>query len=242
VSTWQMWKTPLAAGCLLFSTGLARAQDPGALPAADDADAAEDAPVGDDAAAPSASGALPDADEGAREEDFDRELLTIEEEVNSLKERVFRSKATLQLLAEIVAQGTGTGSRATITHVNRLGRAYRIKSLAYYLDGQSRFSQSAADDGLSDLDEIVVFDGPLSPGTHKLAVTMALQGSGGMFSYVDDIDFNVQSSASIVVEDGASCTIKVMADEQGGMSRSFTERPDIDFDVRCTRMSEGSGD
>ena len=36
--------------------------------------------------------------------DFNRELLTIEEQVNSLKERVFRSKATLQLLKEIVVQ------------------------------------------------------------------------------------------------------------------------------------------
>ena len=36
--------------------------------------------------------------------DFNRELLTIEERVNSLKERVFRSKATLQLLKEIVVR------------------------------------------------------------------------------------------------------------------------------------------
>ncbi|RME25120.1 MAG: hypothetical protein D6798_09650 [Deltaproteobacteria bacterium] len=251
MNTWQMWKTPLAACCLLLTTGLARAQDPGAGALPTDVQAAQDAAEGDATGDASAAEALPGSDgastgsdtlPGWGEDQFDRELLTIEEQVNALKERVFRSKATLQLLAEIVAQGAGTGSRATITHVNRLGRAYRIKSLAYYLDGQSRFSQSAADGGLSDVDEIVVFDGPLSPGTHKLAVTMALQGSGGMFSYVDDIDFNVQSSASVVVEEGADCTIRVVADEQGGLSRGFTERPDIDFDVRCTRISEGRGD
>ncbi len=235
MKSWLMWKTSVAAGCLFAVAGVAQAQEGGALPQADVDEAAEDS-------ATSEAAALPPADDlEARQAEFDRELLTVEEEVNSLKERVFRSKATLQLLAEIVAQGTGTGSRATITHVNDLGRAYRIKSLSYYLDGQSRFSQSAADDGLSNLEEIVVFDGPLSPGTHKLAVTMSLQGSGGMFSYVDDIDFNVQSSASVVVEDGAECTVKVIADERGGMSRSFTERPEMTFDVRCNRVSEGVG-
>ena len=58
--------------------------------------------------------------------DFNRELLTIEEQVNSPKERVFRSKATLQLLKEIVVQGTSSGSRSSITHVNKLGRSYTI--------------------------------------------------------------------------------------------------------------------
>ena len=46
--------------------------------------------------------------------DFNRELLNVEEQVDGLKERVFRSKATLQLLKEIVIQGASTGARATV--------------------------------------------------------------------------------------------------------------------------------
>ena len=70
---------------------------------------------------------------------------------------------------------------------------------------------------------------------------MQLQGSGGVFSYVDDIDFTLQSNASIEIEDGSDCDVQVVADERGGMSRSFTERPDITFDVRCNRIMEDAG-
>jgi hypothetical protein len=44
---------------------------------------------------------------------FDLELRTMEEDVNALKEQVFRSKAILLLLKEIVVQGSAGGSRAT---------------------------------------------------------------------------------------------------------------------------------
>jgi hypothetical protein len=70
---------------------------------------------------------------------------------------------------------------------------------------------------------------------------MQLQGSSGVFSYVDQIGFNVQSSASFEVKDGDTCAIRVEADEHGGLSRSFTERPDIAFDIRCTRSMDDAG-
>lgn len=224
MKTWQHWLSPALILGLLSLAPTARAQSGAAMP------------TGTETAATTAP--MPDA---GRQGEFDRELLSVEEEVNSLKERVFRSKATLQLLAEIVAQGTGSGSRARITHVNELGRAYRVKSLSYYVDGQARFTRSPTEGGTSDLDEVVVFDGPLSPGSHKIAVTMQLQGSGGVFNYVDAIDFTLQSNATIDVEEGAECLVRVEADERGGMTRSFTERPDISFDVRCNRIMEAPG-
>lgn len=174
--------------------------------------------------------------------DINRELLSIEEQVNSLKERVFRSKATLQLLAEIVAQGTDTGSRGTITHVNSLGRSYKVESLSYYVDGQARYSRTAAEGGLDGVREIKIFDGPIQAGTHNLSVTMNLQGSGGVFSYVDEISFNVEANATFEVKDGDTCAIRVDAQERGGMTRSFVERPAVAFDVRCTRSLDASGE
>lgn len=227
MNTWQKWLVPGVAVGLLALPPHALAQDGSAMPASDDGASAS---------------ALPTEAEAPAQSEFDRELLSVEEEVNSLKERVFRSKATLQLLSEIVAQGTGGGSRARIVHVNELGSAYKIKSLSYYLDGQARFTRSATEGGTSDLSgEVVVFDGGLSPGSHKLAVTMQLQGSSGVFSYVDAIDFTVQSDSTIEIEEGADCVVRVEADERGGMTRSFTERPDITVDVRCNRIMEGVG-
>lgn len=239
MSTWQKWMTPGVVLGLLVMAPAALAQDDERVLTRDDAAEAEGAEEAPAARVMEQEGAAPDGD---REAEFNRELLTVEEEVNALKERVFRSKATLQLLAEIVAQGTGTGSRATITHVNGLGRSYKVESLSYYLDGQARFSRSASEGGLDDLDEVKVFDGPISAGSHNLSVTMQLRGSGGLFSYVDSIGFNVQSNATFDVADGDDCSVRVEADERGGLSRSFTERPDIAFDVRCTRTMEDAGD
>ena len=82
--------------------------------------------------------------------DYHLELLSLEEDVNSLKERVFRSKATLQLLKEIVIEGSTTGSRATIWHVNKLGASYKVVSITYLLDGQSVYSRGDEDGALSD--------------------------------------------------------------------------------------------
>ena len=63
-----------------------------------------------------------------------QKVLAMEEDVNSLKERVFRSKATLQLLKEIVVQGSSTGSRGSIVHVNKLAsdvHTITINSVAF---------------------------------------------------------------------------------------------------------------
>ena len=170
---------------------------------------------------------------------FNRELLTIEEQVNSLKERVFRSKATLQLLKEIVVQGTSSGSRGTVTHINKLGRSYTIESISYYLDGQGKFSKVDTAGGLDAQKEIQIFEGPIPPGNHSVTVHIKLRGNGlGIFKYVSNYVFNVQASTAFVAEDGKSCKIRTVVNERGGIGRSFTERPSVVFETRCIRMAE----
>ncbi len=176
-------------------------------------------------------------DEGTSE--FNRELLTIEEGVNSLKERVFRSKATLQLLKEIVVQGSSSGSRGSVYHVNKLGRGYTIESVAYYLDGQGKYSKIDPSGALDKQREIKVFDGPIPPGNHNLTVHLKLKGNGfGIFSYVKDYVFNVQATTAFVAEDGKSCKVEAVVNERSGIGRSFTERPYVKFETRCIRLAE----
>ena len=67
--------------------------------------------------------------------DFQTELHGIEEDVNAMKKNVFSAKATLNLLRELVVQGSNSGSKATIWQVNDLGRGYVIESVTYVLDG-----------------------------------------------------------------------------------------------------------
>jgi hypothetical protein len=71
---------------------------------------------------------------------------------------------------------------------------------------------------------------------------MKLRGNGfGVFSYVKDYTFNVQSSTAFVAEEGKSCQVRVVANERKGIGRSFTERPNVTFETRCIRASDANG-
>ncbi len=199
----------------------------------------EVAPDGD-GAAPAAAQVAEEPVEtqiGAESPDFNRRLLSAEEEVNGLKEQVFRAKATLQLLKEIVIQGSTSGARAVLWHKNELGPAFTIQSVAYYLDGQSIYSKTVLDESLSGKSEFKLHDGPIPAGNHTIAVSMVLRGNGfGVFSYVDQYTFNVQSSYAFTAEDGKSCEVWVRVKERKGIGRSFVERPWVEYDLSCTRV------
>ena len=193
------------------------------------------APVTADAATTSAPAATVDPNS------FDLELRTMEEDVNALKEQVFRSKAILQLLKEIVVQGSSTGSRATIWHVNKLGASYRIESVSYYLDGQGRFSQTDTNGDLNATKEIEVWDGAIPPGTHTLSAMIKVRGDGmGVFSYVEGYTFTVQASDNFEAEEGKSCQVRTLVGQRKGIARSFTERVNVTFETRCDPLEEGA--
>ena len=195
-----------------------------------------------DGAAPAAGEVQEEAlggEESVDSAEFNKRLLTVEENVNSLKEKVFRSKATLQLLKEIVVQGSTSGARAVIWHVNELGAAYAIQSVSYFLDGQSIYSKAAVDGSIGKTKEFKLHDGAIPAGNHTLSVSMILRGNGfGVFNYVDRYTFNVQSSYGFAAEDGKSCEVWVRLKERKGIGRSFIERPSVEYDLTCSRIGQ----
>lgn len=209
----------------------AAAQAPAPTPPAPaTADAASDAAAAADAPAPIAD-----------PKSFDLELRTMEEDVNALKEQVFRSKAILLLLKEIVIQGSSGGSRATIFHVDKLGASYRIESVSYYLDGQSRFSQADNNGDLNASKELEVWDGAIPPGTHTLSATIKVRGDGmGLFSYVENYTFTVQASDNFEAEEGKACQVRTLVGQKKGIARSFTERVNVTFETRCDPLEAGA--
>lgn len=224
----------LAASVLLLTIG-----SPGL--AQDDGGAADSAPAAGDASGSDTSAGEPASTDSA-EASFNRELRSVEEEVNGLKERVFRSKATLELLKEIVIQGSSTGSKATIWHVNHLGNAYRVESLSYFLDGQNKFSKTDPNGSLDDSKEFKVFEGAVPPGDHAITLNVRLRGNGfGIFKYVEKYQVNFKANSTFTAEEGKNCQIQVVLEKQRGIGRSFTERPNVAFETRCTRQ-EGVGD
>ncbi len=169
---------------------------------------------------------------------FGRELRSVEEEVNHLKERVFRSKATLQLLKELVTEGGSVGSRLNIWHVNHLGGAYTLESIQYFVDGRNIFGKVDPTGTLDTIREIKVYEQAIPAGAHVLRVQMVLRGKGyKVFSYLRNYQFRVQSSFNLNVSDGKLNLVRVIADSQGGL-RNFAERPDIRFEPRVESLRE----
>ena len=192
-------------------------------------------PAATPAPAPAAAGSTTEDQQA----DFNQELLTVEQQVDDLKERVFRAKATLQLLKEIVISGASSGSRATIWHVNRLGSAYKLESITYLLDGQTAFSRNDPSGSLSDSKEIKISEGAVAPGNHNLSVDFRIRPTGfGVFSYAKNYEVNVRSNYAFAVEVGKACTVRTTLTDRGGLANSFEERAKASFEIKCERINE----
>lgn len=169
--------------------------------------------------------------------EYRRELLGVEQSVYGLKERVFRSKATLQLLKELVVEGATLGSRVAIWHINRLGGAFSMESMQYFLDGKNIYSKVDPSGALSDLREVKVREQTVAPGAHTLQVNMVLVGKGyGVFTYLESYRFRVQSSYAFDVADGEYTTVRVIADRKKGVGQSFVERANVQYETWSERM------
>jgi hypothetical protein len=186
------------------------------------------------------SAPVSEADQAAQQAaaDFGRELRTVEEDVSNLKERVFRSKATLKLLKELVVDSAISGSRLAIWHVNKLGGGYSMESAQYFIDGKSVFTKVEPGGTLDTVREIKVAEQTVPAGTHTLQVNLVLRGKGyKVFSYLRSYQFKVTSSYTFKVEEGRISVIRVIADSRGGL-RNFVERPTIQYDERTESYRE----
>lgn len=217
---------------MLGASGLVLAQEADSAAEESSEAAATEAPAEESAAAPAAP--EPEVDV-----DFDGRMGTMEEQVNTLKEQVFRSKATLQLLREIVIQGGSTGARSTVYHINDLGPGYTVESVAYYLDGQSIFAKQDPTGSLDNATELKIWDGAIPPGSHTLSVNMVLKGNGyGVFNYVDGYTFKVSSNYAFVADEGEQTAVRVTVDEKKGPWVRYDERPTVDYELQTISIRD----
>ena len=219
--------TSLIGFLLVVSTGVAQAQDTAetaksAEPAAEADQPPEAAPPTGEAAAPEAAGS------GAQVV----QLKALEQRVNELKERIFRSKARLNLLKETVLHGVIAGSRATIKHKNEMGSTFRLAKLVYAVDGKQVYSKAADDGSLDERDEFDVFNGSIVPGSHTVSVTMVFRGHGyGVFTYLKGYRFTVRASHTFTSAEGRQNVITVRSFEKGNATTELKDRPAIAFDT-----------
>jgi hypothetical protein len=166
------------------------------------------------------------------EEQNDLKVRTLEERVSDLKEKVFRTKARLLNLQEMVIGGDiTTGAKAVLIHHNEMGSSFYLESVTYALDGAPIYTKVDVEGDLDKRDEFEIFNGRIVPGNHQLAVQMVFRGHGfGLFSYLQDYKFKTQSAYTIDAEPGKVITVKVISYEKGGFTSELKDRPAIKYE------------
>ena len=171
--------------------------------------------------------------------DIKHQLLDMNEDVTTTKKQVFNAKATLGLLRELVVQGNSSGAKSSIWHVNKLSNSYTIEAISLFVDGESQYAKSDVSGGIGDSNEILLYDERIKPGQHSITVEYRLRGNGfGMFNYVNQYGFNVQSSSVFTTEEGQNCRISIQLDDHSFLTHSFLERPFIAISNKCSELSE----
>ena len=158
-------------------------------------------------------------------------LKDLEQRVNSLKEKVFRSKKTL-LELKATAQGRHlSGSQLVVRHANEMGKAFKLVRAEYALDGARVFLKADGSGALAASRQLEVINQALSPGEHTLGVHLVFRGHGyGIFPYFKGYKFDVRSSHTFTAGSGKRTTVEATAYEKGLFTK-FEDLPAVKFKV-----------
>ena len=194
-------------------------------------------------AAPAAAAAPTGKEALGAEDSNELKVRTLEERVSDLKERIFRTKARLMNLQEMVIGGDVTsGAKAVLVHRNEMGSSFYLESASYALDGAPIYTKTDQKGDLEKRDEVEIFNGRIVPGSHQISVQLTYRGHGyGVFKYLDGYRFKVQSSYSFAAEPGKVNTIRVVGFEKGGITTELKDRPAIRYDVDVQREEARRG-
>ncbi len=179
------------------------------------------------------------------DEAFDVRVKGMEEQVNDIKEKIFRTKARLLLLQETVVGGDIiSGARAIIVHKNEMGATFALESAAYALDGSPIFTKVDVKGDLADKDQIEIFNGRIVPGNHQLAVKLEFKGHGiGPITYLDGYRFKVTSNYTFNAEAGKVTTVQSIGYEKGGPFAELKDKPDVRYETNVSKdasLAKGS--
>ena len=164
------------------------------------------------------------------EQGYNLKLRALEEKIDSLKDKIFKSKQRLAILQETVLGGTVGGSTVTIIHKNDTGSLFRLVSAVYYFDDKPIFKKVDLPEELGEK-EIQVYDTAVVPGPHRISVYYVFTGRGyGFFSYMKDYSVKISADHSFTLEEGDIVEIEVAAVDKGNMY-NFDNRIGVSFAV-----------
>ena len=164
------------------------------------------------------------------EQGYNLKLRALEEKIDSLKDKIFKSKQRLAILQETVLGGTVGGSTVTIVHNNEVGDLFKLVSAVYYFDDKPIFKKVDLPEELVEK-EIQAYDAAVVPGPHRVSVYLVYIGKGyGVFSYLKEYSVKITADHSFTLEEGDIVEIEVTAFDKGGMY-SFDNRIGVSFAV-----------
>lgn len=157
-------------------------------------------------------------------------LDALQQDVDGLKDRIFRSKARLSLLKETVLRGVLAGSRVILAHRNLMGSGFKLVRIVYTLDGAQIFAKNDETGGLDTEDELVILDGNLPPGPHNLQIELTYKGHGyGVFSYLSGYSFESNSAHSFTAPENGAIKIVSSGYEEGNLTTEMADRPAVNW-------------
>ena len=174
-------------------------------------------------------------DDVSGERAYQLKVTELESRVNTLKEKIFRSKTRLAILKESVLSSSIAGAEAQVLHRNEMGSSFKLEKVSYSLDGTPVRSLVDRDGDLDEKEELEILSGPIVPGNHTVSVVMTYRGNGyGIFSYLKGYVFNLRSSHTFRAEEGKMVQVKAIGYEKGGVTTDLKDRPNIRFEDRLT--------
>mgnify|MGYP001592084711 CR=1 FL=1 len=157
-------------------------------------------------------------------------VLSFQEQVTDLKEKVALSKARLRELQRLALGGDPAAAQLVIVHHNRVGPGYALASAAYALDGVPVWAR--AGEGLAAQPRIEVFRGRLAPGPHLLSLQMLYRGTGmTLFPYHEGYTFKLRSSWTVQLEPAQGLTLEVAGVNPFDLTASPEHRLGIHFEL-----------
>ena len=156
----------------------------------------------------------------------------MEQRTQALKERAWQLKARVQTLKEQMLGG-GVGAQALISHGNDMGASFRLVKLIYTLDGTQIFARTDdTGENLYKTKSFDIFTGPISPGSHQLAMVATYKGHGyGVFEYLSKFTFTARNQSSFVSSEGKISRVECRGFEKGGAATPMEKRAAIDCKV-----------
>jgi hypothetical protein len=106
----------------------------------------------------------------------------------------------------------------TVRVRNEMGKRYRLVEMTVALDGE-QVGYRRAPDGTELEKDVEAFQGPVTPGRHAVTVILVYEGrNSGLFNYMDDYKFRVQSGYAFDAAADRPASIDVVARERKGVT------------------------